>query len=123
MRWVRLWLPLAIIAGGIAVIVATGGSIEGWEGGAAIVGAGLSVWLLNFFFRVGVKGDRERDEEDAARDFFTAHGHWPDEAPPGGPASRPADPHRAPRPDPHARPHPHPPGRAGTPARRRPRRP
>jgi hypothetical protein len=43
MRWVRLWLPLAIIAGGVVVIAATGGSIEGWEGGAAIIGAGLSV--------------------------------------------------------------------------------
>jgi hypothetical protein len=123
MRWVRLWLPLAIIAGGVVAIAARGGSVEGWEGGGAIIGAGLAVWLLNFFFRVGVKGDQERDEEDAARDFFTAHGYWPDEAPPPGPAPRPVDPHRAPRPDPHARPQPHPPGRAGTPARRRPRRP
>jgi hypothetical protein len=114
MRWVRLWLPLAIIAGGVVVIAATGGSIEGWEGGAAIIGAGLSVWLLNFFFRVGVHGDRERDDEDAAREFYTAHGHWPDEEPP--PAPPRADPHRHPRPAPHAR---HPSG----PARRRPRRP
>jgi hypothetical protein len=119
MRWVRLWLPLAIIAGGIGVIVATGGSIEGWEGGAAIVGAGLSVWLLNFFFRVGVHGDRERDAEDAAREFYAQHGHWPDEAPPPAPEP-PREPHRAPRPDPHAH---RPPGRGGSAARRRPRRP
>jgi hypothetical protein len=119
MRWVRLWLPLGIIAGGIAVIVATGGSVEGWEGGAAIVGAGLSVWLLNFFFRVGVKGDAERDTEDAARDFFTEHGYWPDEAPPA-PEAPPPPAHRAPRPDPHAR---HPPDRGATSAHRRPRRP
>ena len=118
MRWVRLWLPLAIIAGGIAVIVATGGSIEGWEGGAAIVGAGLSVWLLNFFFRVGVHGDRERDAEDAAREFYARHGYWPDEPPPEPPPR--AEPHRAPRPDPHTR---HPAGRPGAAARRRPRRP
>ena len=26
-----------------------------------IIGAGLSVWLLNLLFRVGVSGDRERD--------------------------------------------------------------
>jgi hypothetical protein len=118
MRWVRLWLPLAIIAGGIAVIVATGGSIEGWEGGAAIVGAGLSVWLLNFFFRVGVHGDRERDAEDAAREFYARHGYWPDEPPPEPPPR--AESHRAPRPDPHTR---HPAGRPGASARRRPRRP
>jgi hypothetical protein len=117
MRWVRLWLPLGIIAGGVVAIMATGGSVEGWEGGGAIIGAGLSVWLLNFFFRVGVHGDRERDAEDAAREFYTQHGYWPDEQPP--PAPRP-EPHRAPRPGPHAH---QPAGRAGGPARRRPRRP
>jgi hypothetical protein len=118
MRWVRLWLPLAIIAGGVGVIVATGGSVEGWEGGAAIIGAGLSVWLLNFFYRVGVHGDRERDAEDAAREFYDAHGYWPDEAPPPQPPA--PEPHRAPRPGSHAR---HPAGRAGSGPRRRPRRP
>jgi hypothetical protein len=116
MRWVRLWLPLAIIAGGVVAIAATGGSVEGWEGGGAIIGAGLAVWLLNFFFRVGVKGDRERDDEDAAREFFTEHGYWPDEAPPPPPPER----HRAPRPGPHGH---QPGGRQGGPARRRPRRP
>jgi hypothetical protein len=120
MRWVRLWLPLAIIAGGVAAIAATGGSVAGWEGGAAIIGAGLAVWLLNFFFRVGVKGDRERDAEDAAREFYSAHGYWPDESPPQPPAPPPSERHRAPRPDPHTR---HPPGRTGGRARRRPRRP
>jgi hypothetical protein len=119
MRWVRTGLPLAIIAGGAAAIAASGGTEAGWEGGAGIIGAGLAVWLLNFFFRVGVQGDRERDAEDAAREFFDAHGHWPDEQPPPTPEP-PADQHRHPRPAPHA---PHPAGRPGGPARRRPRRP
>jgi hypothetical protein len=122
---VRLWLPLAIIAGGLIVIVATGGSETGVEGGAAIIGAGASVWLLNVIFRVGVQGERERDAEDEARDFYGEHGYWPDEAPPPGspaaaaedPAEEPSDPHRRP-------PHPHrsSPGPGGA-ARRPPRRP
>jgi hypothetical protein len=113
LRFVRLWLPLAIIAGGLIVIVATGGSETGVEGGAAIIGAGASVWLLNVIFRVGVQGERERDAEDEARDFYAEHGHWPDEAPP----QEPEDPHRQP-------PHPHrsSPGPGGA-ARRPPRRP
>jgi hypothetical protein len=124
MRWVRLWLPLGIIAGGVVAIVATGGSDVGWEGGAAIIGAGLSVWLLNFFFRVGVQGDRERDAEDAARDYYAEHGRWPDEEP----AAPPEEPGAAPRTDPHrtAPPHPHTheaPGRGAGSTRRRPRRP
>jgi hypothetical protein len=81
MRWVRVWLPVAIIAGGVVAIVASGGTDAAWEGGAAIIGAGAAVWLLNLFFRIGVLGDRERDAEDAARDFFDRHGHWPDEEP------------------------------------------
>jgi hypothetical protein len=123
MRFVRIWLPLAIVAGGLIAIVATGGSLSGVEGGVAIIAAGISVWMLNVIFRVGVAGERERDAEDAARDFYAEHGYWPDEAPPEAPEPAPppaADPHRrAPQPD-----HSHrPAGRPGAPARRPPRRP
>jgi hypothetical protein len=122
MRFVRVWLPLGIIAAGLIVIVATGGSETGVEGGAGIIGAGASVWLLNVIFRVGVQGERDRDAEDEARDYYAEHGYWPDEAPPEapperGPAGQPRDPHR------HA-PHPHqPPGHSAGPPRRPPRRP
>jgi hypothetical protein len=119
MRFVRVWLPVAIVVGGVIAIIATGGSLSGWEGGVAIIAAGISVWLLNVIFRVGVAGERERDAEDAAREFYAEHGYWPDEAPP--PAAEPApDPHR--RPAEHEHPH-HPPGRPGSTARRPPRRP
>jgi hypothetical protein len=121
MRIVRVWLPLAIIAGGLIVIVATGGSETGVEGGAGIIGAGASVWLLNVIFRVGVQGERERDAEDEARDYYSEHGYWPDEAPPAeaepAPGQRAPDPHRR-APDPHR-----PPDRGGGLARRPPRRP
>jgi hypothetical protein len=123
MRLVRIWLPAAIVLGGLIVIVATGGSETGVEGGAGIIGAGLSVWLLNIIFRVGVQGERERDAEDEARDFYAAHGYWPDEAPPPVAEEPPGEPGR---PDEHRRPPDHahrPPGRPGTTARRPPRRP
>jgi hypothetical protein len=92
MRWVRTWLPLAIIVAGFVMMAATGWSEDGIVGGAGMVGAGLSVWLLNLFFRVGVKGDLERDAEDRARDFYDEHGFWPDEAPPDEPAPPPPRP-------------------------------
>lgn len=80
LRLVRYWLPAVVVAAGL-VVMAIGG--EGaLEGGSAIIGAGVSVWLLNFLYRVGAKGDRERDDERAAREYFDRHGRWPDEGPP-----------------------------------------
>jgi hypothetical protein len=79
MRWVRTWLPVAIIVAGLVVAAVTGFSENGLEGGTLLVAAGLSVWLINLLYRIGVKGDRERDEEDRARAFFDEHGYWPDD--------------------------------------------
>lgn len=42
-------------------------------------GGGLAVLLLNLLYRVGVSGDREREEEERAREYFDEHGVWPDE--------------------------------------------
>jgi hypothetical protein len=122
MRFVRVWLPVAIVAGGLIAIVATGGTLSGVEGGVAIIAAGMAVWMLNVIFRVGVAGERERDAEEAARDFYGEHGYWPDEAPPEAASpdpALPADPHRrAPDAD-----HPHrASGRPGTGTTRRPPR-
>jgi membrane protein implicated in regulation of membrane protease activity len=77
-RFVRIWLPVLIIVSGVllAVIVQTDAALEG---GALLVSAGASVWLLNAFFRIGVRGDRERDDEQRARAEFERTGHWPDE--------------------------------------------
>jgi len=78
---VRYWLPLVVTLAGLAVMV-IGRNADALEGGAGIVGAGLSIWLLNFLYRVGAHDDVDRDDEDAARDFYDTHGHWPDEDPP-----------------------------------------
>ena len=52
-----------------------------WDGFAMFVGAGLAVLLMNLLFRFGAKGDDERKAEDDAREYFSRHGHWPDEGP------------------------------------------
>jgi hypothetical protein len=101
MQAVRLWLPVAIIAAGVVLVVVTGGSERGFEGGAMLVAAGMSVWMLNWFYRLGVRGDRDRDREDRARDFFDEHGFWPDDERPRTAPSAPSDPHRRASPDPH----------------------
>ena len=42
--------------------------------------AAIAVGLLNFFFRMGVSGDRDRDREEEARAYFDRHGRWPEDA-------------------------------------------
>jgi hypothetical protein len=91
LRFTRTWLPAIVVLAGI-VLWLIDPTVDTAEGSAGIIGAGLSIWLLNFLYRVGVTGDRERDEEDEARAFFDRHGHWPDE-----PKPRRAPRHRRPR--------------------------
>jgi hypothetical protein len=37
------------------------------------------VWMLNWAFRLSIESNRERDVEEAAREYFDEHGRWPDE--------------------------------------------
>lgn len=73
---IRYALPCAVVIAGLAVMAL--GSETELEGGASIVSAGLAIYFLNWLFRIGVAGDRQRELEDAARDYFDRHGRWPD---------------------------------------------
>jgi hypothetical protein len=72
---VRYVLPVAVVIAGIVVMAF--GSESDLEGGAGLVSAGLAIYFLNWLFRIGADGDRERDTEQAARDYFSRHGRWP----------------------------------------------
>ena len=41
-------------------------------GGFVVIGGVFYYWIAR---------DREREDEEAAREFFDRHGHWPDEPP------------------------------------------
>lgn len=72
---VRYGIPAALILAGQVVLIATGDAVS-WAG---FTGAGLAVLLIGLLVRIGVEGDRERDREEAAREYFSKHGRWPDE--------------------------------------------
>jgi hypothetical protein len=74
----RYGLPALLVAIGFVILFTVDGPIR-WDGWAMCVGSGLSILLLNGLFRYGASGDRERDAEDAAREYLARHGHWPDE--------------------------------------------
>ena len=74
----RYGLPALLVTAGFVVLFAVEGDIR-WDGWSMLVGSGLSLLLLNWLFRLGARGDEDRDAEQAARDYLTEHGHWPDE--------------------------------------------
>ena len=44
---------------------------------ACILSFAMCVVVVYFL----ISGRNDRDEEEAAREYFDAHGHWPDEKP------------------------------------------
>ncbi|MDO9356708.1 MAG: hypothetical protein Q7T55_23630 [Solirubrobacteraceae bacterium] len=75
---IRVVIPAVLCIAGIAVVIVKGVSEESLEIGIPVFSAGASVWLLNFLYRVGVAGDKDRDAESEARDYFAEHGRWPE---------------------------------------------
>ena len=75
---IRYVLPAVLVVAGFVILFTADDSLK-WDGWAMCVGAGLALLLLNVLFRYGAKGDKERDAEEAAREYFGKHGRWPDE--------------------------------------------
>jgi hypothetical protein len=80
LRIVRYGLPAGLVLAGFVLLFAAPESSR-YEGFSMCVGAGLALLLLNVLFRIGARGDEERDREAAAREYLATHGHWPDEKP------------------------------------------
>jgi ABC-type nickel/cobalt efflux system permease component RcnA len=85
----RIWLPLAIAAVGVVLIIlghaslsqqAAGDALESGSGVALLIVA-IIVWMVNWMFRMSVQSNRDREVEEEAREYFDRHGHWPDERP------------------------------------------
>lgn len=74
-----MWLPLAIAAAGVVAIVLGHGRTSEAAAGVALVIVALIVWMINWLFRLSLQSNRERDQEERAREYFDRHGHWPGE--------------------------------------------
>ncbi len=77
----RAWLPAILCTGGIVVLIVDGFDLFGVDAFAAFVGAGLSVLLTNYLWRLGIAGNKDRDDEEEARQYLAEHGHWPEDSP------------------------------------------
>jgi hypothetical protein len=76
----RYVLPAVLFVAGWVILFAVDDSVR-WDGWAMCLGSAGAILLLNVLFRYGAQGDKERDQEEAAREYFGRHGRWPDETP------------------------------------------
>jgi len=84
----RVWLPVAIALAGVVLIVlghadytsitASSRSLESAAGVGLLIVA-VMVWMINWLFRLSLRSNAEREQEEAARRHFAATGRWPDE--------------------------------------------
>jgi hypothetical protein len=72
---IRYGIPLVLLIAGVVVVAAAGGGAAAF---ALFFSAATAVLLLNVLYRMGVEGDKERDREEEAREYFDKHGRWPD---------------------------------------------
>ncbi len=81
----RLWLPVTIAGAGVVLIYAgqarTGSGLNDSLAavGVALIITALIVWMINWMFRMSVQSNREREREEAAREYYSRHGRWPDD--------------------------------------------
>jgi protein-S-isoprenylcysteine O-methyltransferase Ste14 len=83
----RVWLPLAIALVGVVLIVIGHGSYSNLANtrslesaaGVSLLLVALIVWMLNWMYRLSVRSNEEREDEERAREHFDRTGRWPDE--------------------------------------------
>jgi len=77
-----------VVAGAICLII--GGDVL-TPIGIGVAGAAAVVAMSTVFLRIGLAEERDRAQEDAAREHYARTGRWPDEEPPAQePAAPPA---------------------------------
>jgi hypothetical protein len=80
MKLLRYGIPAVLTVVGVLAL-SFGDDSTRYELFGMCVGAALALLLFTLLFRIGVKGEREREEEEEARRYLAEHGHWPDERP------------------------------------------
>jgi protein-S-isoprenylcysteine O-methyltransferase Ste14 len=83
----RIWLPLAIALAGIVLIAIGHGSysqltnthsLESAAGVSLLIVA-IIVWMLNWMYRLSVRSNLDRENEERAREYFDRTGRWPED--------------------------------------------
>lgn len=73
---VRYGLPLAIAVAGV-VALTQGEEAAGL--GVVLIGSAGIVLMINLLFRLSIRSNNEREQEEQARREFERTGRWPDQ--------------------------------------------
>jgi hypothetical protein len=76
LAFVRYGIPLLIAVAGVVCLV-IGGDAAG--SGVVLIGSAGMVLLINLLFRLSLVSNREREQEERAREQFEREGRWPEE--------------------------------------------
>jgi len=90
MQITRYWLPGAIALVGVVLIVighaayseSTGSHSLESATGVALLLVALIVWMINWMYRLSIRSNVEREDEERARDHFSRTGRWPEDEDP-----------------------------------------
>jgi drug/metabolite transporter (DMT)-like permease len=74
---IRIWLPLAIAVAGLVLLVVGGDAAQG--AGIVLIGVAALVVLANVLMRLALSSERDREREEARRQYFSRRGRWPNE--------------------------------------------
>lgn len=77
----RVWLPALIALGGVVAIVLGRGHTVLASAGVGLLLVAITVWMVNWMFRMSVQSNRDREQEERNREYFDLHGRWPGERP------------------------------------------
>jgi hypothetical protein len=76
---VRVALPVLLAIAGVVGLIVGHGSTPAAGIGVVLLGLALMVIMIDWLFRLSVESNRDREREEAARQYFDRTGHWPDE--------------------------------------------
>jgi hypothetical protein len=79
LAFARAWLPIGLTVVGLILCVVGHGRTGVAAVGVCMILIALSVWLINFLFRLSVESNRDREREEEARNYYERYGHWPGE--------------------------------------------
>jgi len=78
LAFVRYWVPGLMFLAGILILSFGDDSVR-YDGFGLFCGAAIALAVFAQLIRLNTSGAGDREREEAARDYYTEHGRWPDE--------------------------------------------